>query len=66
YQLIPVNLKHKVKNSEGKEEWINYQAEIAPNSAMMKLPTCTFSCASPFFWNGVSSFIIALFGAISA
>ncbi|MCR1568014.1 bifunctional UDP-sugar hydrolase/5'-nucleotidase UshA [Mixta sp.] len=39
YQLIPVNLKHKVKNSEGKEEWINYQAEIAPNSAMMKLLT---------------------------
>ncbi|HCW48153.1 MAG TPA: bifunctional UDP-sugar hydrolase/5'-nucleotidase [Erwiniaceae bacterium] len=39
YQLIPVNMKHKVKNSEGKEEWINYQAEIAPNSAMMKLLT---------------------------
>ncbi|QHM76323.1 Mannosylglucosyl-3-phosphoglycerate phosphatase [Mixta theicola] len=37
YQLIPVNLKHKVKNSEGKEEWINYQPEIAPNSAMLKL-----------------------------
>lgn len=39
YQLIPVNLKHKVKNSDGKEEWINYQAEITPNSAMMKLLT---------------------------
>ncbi|WP_160623541.1 bifunctional UDP-sugar hydrolase/5'-nucleotidase UshA [Mixta intestinalis] len=37
YQLIPVNLKHKVKNSEGKDEWINYQPEIAPNSAMLKL-----------------------------
>lgn len=37
YQLIPVNLKHKVKNSEGKDEWINYQAEIAQNGAMMKL-----------------------------
>ncbi|PNS12788.1 bifunctional UDP-sugar hydrolase/5'-nucleotidase [Mixta theicola] len=37
YQLIPVNLKHKVKNSEGKDEWINYQPEIAQNSAMMKL-----------------------------
>lgn len=39
YQLIPVNLKHKVKNSAGKEEWINYQQEILPNSAMMKLLT---------------------------
>ncbi|YCI31409.1 bifunctional UDP-sugar hydrolase/5'-nucleotidase UshA [Erwinia sp. PK3-005] len=39
YQLIPVNLKHKVKNSEGKDEWINYQQEILPNSAMMKLLT---------------------------
>lgn len=39
YQLIPVNLKHKVKNSEGKDEWINYQQEIVPNSAMMKLLT---------------------------
>ena len=37
YQLIPVNLKHKVKNSEGKDEWINYQAEIAQNGAMTKL-----------------------------
>ncbi|MDU4093897.1 MAG: bifunctional UDP-sugar hydrolase/5'-nucleotidase UshA [Pantoea sp.] len=39
YQLIPVNLKHKIKNSEGKDEWINYQQEILPNSAMMKLLT---------------------------
>lgn len=39
YQLIPVNLKHKVNNSEGKDEWINYQQEILPNSAMMKLLT---------------------------
>ena len=39
YQLIPVNLKHKVKNSDGKDEWINYQPEIARNSAMMKLLT---------------------------
>ncbi|WP_352411885.1 bifunctional UDP-sugar hydrolase/5'-nucleotidase UshA [Mixta sp. BE291] len=39
YQLIPVNLKHKIKNSAGKDEWINYQQEILPNSAMMKLLT---------------------------
>lgn len=39
YQLIPVNLKHKVKNSDGKDEWINYQPEIAQNGAMMKLLT---------------------------
>jgi 5'-nucleotidase/UDP-sugar diphosphatase len=39
YQLIPVNLKHKIKNSDGKEAWINYQPEIAQNGAMMKLLT---------------------------
>ena len=37
YQLIPVNLKHKVKNSAGKDEWVNYQPEIAQNGAVRKL-----------------------------
>lgn len=39
YQLIPVNLKHKVKNLDGSETWLPYQELIAPNSAMMKLLT---------------------------
>ncbi|MBK4784202.1 MAG: bifunctional UDP-sugar hydrolase/5'-nucleotidase [Pantoea sp. Pent] len=39
YQLIPVNLKHKVKNLDGSETWLPYQEAIAQNSAMMKLLT---------------------------
>ncbi|MBU6516584.1 bifunctional UDP-sugar hydrolase/5'-nucleotidase UshA [Pantoea sp. B270] len=39
YQLIPVNLKHKVKNLDGCETWLPYQEAIAQNGAMMKLLT---------------------------
>lgn len=39
YQLIPVNLKHKVKNLDGSETWLPYQEAIAQNGAMMKLLT---------------------------
>lgn len=39
YELIPVNLKHKVKNGDGSESWVNYTQEIAKNPAMMKLLT---------------------------
>nr|WP_286165259.1 bifunctional UDP-sugar hydrolase/5'-nucleotidase UshA [Pantoea sp. 201603H] len=37
YQLIPINLKHKVRNSDGTESLINYTSEIAANPAMLKL-----------------------------
>ncbi len=39
YQLIPVNLKHKIANQDGSETWLPYQQLIAPNTAMMKLLT---------------------------
>lgn len=39
YQLIPVNLKHKVNNLDGSETWLPYQEAIAQNGAMMKLLT---------------------------
>ena len=39
YELIPVNLKHKVKNSDGTETWVNYTQEIEKNPAMLKLLT---------------------------
>lgn len=39
YQLIPINLKHKVKNLDGSETWLPYQEAIAQNGAMMKLLT---------------------------
>lgn len=39
YQLLPVNLKHKVKNLDGSETWLTYGEEIPKNSAMMKLLT---------------------------
>ncbi|MFS2225204.1 bifunctional UDP-sugar hydrolase/5'-nucleotidase UshA [Pantoea sp. B65] len=39
YALLPVNLKHKVKNSDGTESWVNYTQEIEKNPAMMKLLT---------------------------
>ncbi len=39
YQLIPVNLKHKVTNQDGSETWLPYQEPIVPNTAMMKLLT---------------------------
>lgn len=39
YQLIPVNLKHKVKNSDGTETWVNYTQPIEKHPGMMKLLT---------------------------
>lgn len=39
YELVPINLKHKVKNADGSETWVNYTPEIAKNTAMMKLLT---------------------------
>jgi 5'-nucleotidase/UDP-sugar diphosphatase len=39
YQLIPVNLKHEVKNLDGSTSWLTWQEAIPPNSAMMKLLT---------------------------
>ena len=39
YELVPINLRHKVKNADGSETWINYTQEIAKNTAMMKLLT---------------------------
>jgi len=37
YELVPVNLRHKVKNADGSIRWVNYTQEIAKNQAMMKL-----------------------------
>nr|WP_278497238.1 bifunctional UDP-sugar hydrolase/5'-nucleotidase UshA [Pantoea vagans] len=37
YQLVPVNLKHQVKNADGSETWLTWQEEIPKNTAMMKL-----------------------------
>lgn len=28
YQLVPVNLKHKIKNADGSETWLTWQEEI--------------------------------------
>ncbi len=39
YELIPVNLKHKVTDRDGQTRWLNYTPEIAQNSAMLKLLT---------------------------
>ncbi|CCP02410.1 bifunctional UDP-sugar hydrolase/5'-nucleotidase periplasmic precursor [Erwinia amylovora Ea644] len=39
YQLIPINLKHKVKNADGSTQWVNYTAEIAKNPGVQKLLT---------------------------
>jgi len=39
YELIPVNLKHKVKNSDGTETWVNYTQQIEKHPGMMKLLT---------------------------
>lgn len=39
YELIPVNLKHKVKNSDGSESRVYYTQEIAKNPGMLKLLT---------------------------
>ncbi|MDF2913597.1 MAG: ushA [Pantoea agglomerans] len=37
YQLVPVNLKHQIKNADGSETWLTWQEEIPKNTAMMKL-----------------------------
>lgn len=39
YELVPINLKHKVTNADGGTSWVNYTAEIEKNPAMMKLLT---------------------------
>lgn len=39
YALVPVNLKHKIKNADGSEIWLTWQQEIPKNTAMMKLLT---------------------------
>lgn len=39
YQLVPVNLKHKITNQDGSESWLTWSEEIPGNSAMMKLLT---------------------------
>ncbi|KGT94938.1 5'-nucleotidase [Erwinia typographi] len=39
YELVPINLRHKVKNADGSVSWVNYTQEIAKNPAMMKLLT---------------------------
>lgn len=39
YELVPINLRHKVTNADGSVSWINYTREIAKNPAMMKLLT---------------------------
>ncbi len=39
YELVPINLRHKVKNADGSSSWINYTQEIAKNPGMMKLLT---------------------------
>ncbi|WP_238938930.1 bifunctional UDP-sugar hydrolase/5'-nucleotidase UshA [Mixta mediterraneensis] len=37
YQLVSVNLKHKIKNMDGSETWLTWQEAIPKNTAMMKL-----------------------------
>lgn len=39
YELVPINLRHKVTNADGSVSGINYTQEIAKNPAMMKLLT---------------------------
>jgi len=39
YELVPINLKHKVTNADGGTSWVNYTPEIEKNPAMMKLLT---------------------------
>ncbi len=38
YELVPINLKHKITNADG-SSWVSYTPEIAKNSAMQKLLT---------------------------
>ncbi|OOF70228.1 bifunctional UDP-sugar hydrolase/5'-nucleotidase UshA [Rodentibacter caecimuris] len=37
YQLIPINLKKKIKNTEGKTEYVLYGEEISPDPEIQKL-----------------------------
>ena len=39
YKLIPVNLKHQIKNLDGSTSWLTWQEAIPQNGAMMKLLT---------------------------
>lgn len=39
YELVPINLRHKVTNADGSVSWVNYTQEIVKNPAMMKLLT---------------------------
>ena len=39
YELVPINLRHKITNADGSSSWVNYTQEIAKNPAMMKLLT---------------------------
>lgn len=39
YELVPINLKHKVTNADGSSTWVNYTPEIAKNPGMQKLLT---------------------------
>ncbi|WP_433977648.1 bifunctional UDP-sugar hydrolase/5'-nucleotidase UshA [Erwinia sp. E_sp_B01_9] len=39
YELVPINLRKKIKNADGSTSWVNYTQEIAKNPAMMKLLT---------------------------
>lgn len=39
YQLVPINLKHKVKNADGSTSWVNYTAEIPKHPGVQKLLT---------------------------
>lgn len=39
YELVPINLKHKITNADGSSSWVNYTPEIVKNSAMQKLLT---------------------------
>lgn len=39
YELVPINLKHKVENSDGSVSWVNYTQEIVKDPGMMKLLT---------------------------
>ncbi|UWS35422.1 bifunctional UDP-sugar hydrolase/5'-nucleotidase UshA [Erwinia pyrifoliae] len=39
YQLVPINLKHQIKDADGNTRWVNYTAEIAKNPGVQKLLT---------------------------
>ncbi|MCX8963876.1 bifunctional UDP-sugar hydrolase/5'-nucleotidase [Erwinia psidii] len=39
YELVPINLRHKVKNADGSTSLVNYTQEIAKHPAMLKLLT---------------------------